>query len=98
MLKINPAWQDWQITQNEGGEGYNPHPKWIEVAASPKAATTTTKTDNRMLRDERGNYIPASKLAAAMERDIARLDKITDATARAIVEAGIAHARAQLGA
>lgn len=93
--KINPAWQAWQALQNEGGEGYNPHPKWI--AATPAPVKAAAKVDNRMLHDESGNLIPAAKLAVKLARDIERLPRLTDATAIAITEAAIAHAKAQLG-
>lgn len=98
MKTINPAWKNWQALQNEGGEGYNPHPKWIERAETTKVSAPVTATDKRMVRDERGNYVPAHKLAASLADDIAKLSRITDASARAIVEASIAHARSQLGA
>lgn len=32
MLKTNPAWKAYNDLQNEGGEGYNPHPKFIATA------------------------------------------------------------------
>jgi hypothetical protein len=33
-FKINPEWAAYQSGMNEGGEGYNPHPKHITVKAS----------------------------------------------------------------
>lgn len=94
-VKINPAWIAWQNGVNEGGGGYNPHRKWIKADGVRKPATTTT---DRMLRGVDGNLVPASKLAATLASDEARLAVITDATAREIIERRVAHARAQLGA
>lgn len=91
--KINPAWQAWNDLQNEGAEGFNPHAKWI--AAAPVRAVSS---DNRMLRDERGNLIPAAKLAARLAKDESRLSKIADLSARLITQQSIDFARAQLGA
>ncbi len=95
MSKINPAWKAYNDVMNEGGEGFNPHAKYISapVAAVARPAAVA----NKMLRDQRGNLIPADKLQAALDKDIARLSKITDASARALTEQSIAHARQQLG-
>ena len=93
--RINPAWQAFNDLVNEGGEGYNPHAKWIAKAATAKAVVAST--NNRMLRDQSGNLIPARKLIASMERDITRLASITDESARIITQAAIDHARSQLG-
>lgn len=95
-VTINPDWLRYNAFQNEGGEGYNPHRKWIAKAA-PQASRVAASSDNRMLRDESGNLIPARKLAARLATDEARLLKITDETARRITQAAIDHARAQLG-
>lgn len=93
MQRINPAWQTWNDLQNEGGGGYNPHPKFI----SAPAARVAPKAANRMLRDQRGNLIPESMLRASLAKDEARLATITNAVAREITQAAIAHARQQLG-
>lgn len=93
--RINPAWRQWQDLQNEGGEGYNPHAKWISAAP---VANRVAQPAGGMLKDERGNLVPAAKLAARLARDQQRLSIITDASARAITLAAINHARAQLGA
>lgn len=97
-FKINPAWKAYNDLQNEGSEGYNPHPKWI--VGSPQAAqpkTVAAAASTTMLKDERGNLIPSDKLHARLEKDLARLERITDPSARAITEQSIAHARRQLG-
>lgn len=31
MTKINPLWTAYNNLQNDGGEGYNPHSKFIET-------------------------------------------------------------------
>ncbi len=38
---INPKWTEYNDAMNEGGEGYNPHPKYI--AAPVRAASATAK-------------------------------------------------------
>jgi hypothetical protein len=35
--QINPAWVHHNNLYNEGGEGFNPHPKYISAAAVTKA-------------------------------------------------------------
>lgn len=94
-MQINPAWQHAQIA-NEGGEGYNPHAKWIVRQVAPITARRSAPVV-RMLRDERGNLIGSDKLATLLAKDEARLLKITDASARALTEKSINHARQQLG-
>ena len=96
LTKINPAWIAYNDLQNEGGEGYNPHPKYI--AASTPVATARKSVSVRMLKDERGNLIPADKMAARLARDESRISKTTDASALQIVQASIDYARAQLAA
>jgi hypothetical protein len=33
MATINPVWKAYNDLHNEGGEGYNPHDKYIETGA-----------------------------------------------------------------
>ena len=96
-FNINPAWLRWTNLENEGGEGFNPHPKWIAKVVAP-IVTVNTSVDNRMLRDERGNLIPASKLANRLQNDTKRLSSVTDAYAQEILQASIDFARQQLDA
>lgn len=35
MAAINPKWTEYNNSMNEGGEGYNPHPKYIASVAAP---------------------------------------------------------------
>jgi hypothetical protein len=89
-VTINPAWVAHNALYNEGGEGYNPHRKWIaKLSVKPSLAV-------RMLKDERGNLIPADKLAARLARDIERRARITDPSAIEIIDASIAYAREAL--
>lgn len=39
MATINPKWSEYNRAMNEGGEGYNPYPKFIAapVAVAPSA-------------------------------------------------------------
>jgi hypothetical protein len=40
---INPAWIAYNDFQNEGGEGYNPHPKYVARAAAVVAPAAATR-------------------------------------------------------
>lgn len=80
-------------TINEGGEGYRPD---AARRAAPVVAKVAAVTDSRMLKDERGNLIPAAKLAARLARDLDRLPSLTNQSARDITQAAIDFARAQL--
>lgn len=95
MNKINPAWIAYKRDMLEGGEGYNPHPKYISVSTA-KPIAAASRPAPRMLRDERGNYIPADKLAARLAADEAALASVTDATAREMLIARIEYARKAL--
>lgn len=92
-MMINPAWKAWNDLQNEGGEGYNPHAKWI---AKPVSATVAAAQSSRMLKDESGNLIPESKLRARLAKDKARLETATNPSAIEIIKAAIAFAESQL--
>lgn len=37
-MAINPKWLEYNRLMNEGGEGYNPHPKYIAQVARPAGA------------------------------------------------------------
>lgn len=100
MFKINPEWKKYNDFFNEGGEGYNPHKKWISAEEKTEAKTTaitsSATANDRLLKDQRGNHIRESALRANLEKDLARLEKVTDPFARKIIEESIAHAHAQL--
>lgn len=98
MQVLNPAWKAYNDLANEGGEGYNPHPKFIARAATPVVATAAKAVANKLVKDERGNTVPAAKMAERLAKDEARLTKIADASARAITQASIEFARAALAA
>lgn len=95
MNTINPAWKQFNELFNEGGEGYNPHPKFIARSAAPATAKAPAVAA-RLVKDERGNTVPAAKMAERLARDESRMTKITDASARAITQAAIDFARAAL--
>jgi hypothetical protein len=95
MNAINPAWKQFNDLYNEGGEGYNPHPKFIDRQAAPVVAKHSAATA-RLVKDERGNIVPAAKMAERLAKDEARLARVTDASARAITQASIDFARAAL--
>lgn len=91
--KINPDWQAWNDLQNEGGEGFNPYPKWIAKPVNPKISANHS---GRMLKDESGNLIEESKLRARLEKDKARLETVTNPVAVEIIKKAIAFAESQL--
>lgn len=94
---INPEWKAYNDVMNEGGEGYNPHRKWVAKSAVAKAAASVAGEGDRMLKDQDGNLIPASKMALRLEKNIARRAGLTNAYAIEIVEESIAFDRAALG-
>jgi len=96
--QLNPAWKRFNDLHNEGGEGYNPHPKFIAAQSAAAAPKTGAGAASRIVKDERGNHISAAKLAERLARDEARMLKITDESARAITQAAIEFARNALAA
>lgn len=82
----------WDVI-NEGGEGYRPD--YAIRRATPVAARPAAQAD-RMLRDAKGAYVPAAKVAARLAANVAKLSRLTDATAIAIVSASIAADQALL--
>lgn len=98
MQTINPAWKQFNDLHNEGGEGYNPHPKYIARAAAPVVAPAAKAVANKLVKDERGNTVPAAKMAERLAKDEACMLRITDASARSLTQARIDFARAALAA
>lgn len=90
MQKLNPEWTRYNNLQNEGGEGYNPHPKYIAVAASVAASPVSA---GKVYRNRQGRQIDPVALIAESE---ARLARVTDKLARAAIEKSIAEYRAML--
>ena len=48
-MKTNPEWTAYNQIHNEGGEGYNPHPQYIEGRGEPE----WSKLAGRIARVER---------------------------------------------
>ena len=59
MQKLNPAWVAHNDLYNEGGEGYNPHPKFI--CAQPVAPSGAA----RVIRGKRRTHAEAVRFANA---------------------------------
>lgn len=57
---LNPAWKRHNDLYNEGGEGFNPHPKYIAAAA-----VTTTSAPARMIAGKLRTQADALKFARA---------------------------------
>ncbi len=99
MQVLNPAWKAFNDLHNEGGEGYNPHPKWIARQAAPvavKPAVAAASGASKYVKDERGNTMTAAKMAERLAKDEACMLRITDASARSLTQARIDFARAAL--
>lgn len=56
-MQINAKWVEYNNTYNEGGEGYNPHPKFIGATARSAAAP------KRMIRGKARTQAEAVKFA-----------------------------------
>jgi ABC-type protease/lipase transport system fused ATPase/permease subunit len=56
MATINPKWIEYNRSVNEGGEGYNPHQKYIASAASPAGV-------RKMIAGKARSYDEAVKFA-----------------------------------
>ncbi|XQA74615.1 hypothetical protein ACM9XA_03500 [Xanthomonas sacchari] len=93
MQKINPEWVKFNNLFNEGyTDSYNPHPKYITVAAAAPVAAPAASS-GKVYRDSRGMPIdPAAKIA----EESARLEGVTDAFARELIEKSIANYRKML--
>lgn len=83
----------WDVI-NEGGEGYRPA---CAQRSDRTVAQRAPGAVDRMLRDAQNRCVPASKVAARLARDQARMLTLTDATAIAIVQESIDADRALLG-
>ena len=57
MATINPKWLEYNRLMNEGGEGYNPHQKFI----SPRVSTTVGV--RKMIAGKARTYDEAVKFA-----------------------------------
>lgn len=95
-VTINPAWLAYNNLQNEGGEGYNPHQKWVAKVAAPVAAKSAATAD-RMLTQADGRVVPESKVRARLAKSEATIATLTNASAVAMFERDIAADRALLG-
>lgn len=82
----------WDVI-NEGGEGYRPG--YARRTAKMVASRPAAQAD-RMLRDAKGAYVPASKVAARLAANIAKLPSLTNTSAIEIVSASIAADQALL--
>jgi hypothetical protein len=57
-MQVNPKWAEYQRVVNEGGEGYNPHPKYITTAAPSQAKKMYKAKDGcRYTEAQVRNYI-----------------------------------------
>lgn len=57
MTKLNPLWKSHNDLYNEGGEGFNPHPKYITVAQAPAVGVS------RFIAGKRRTHAEAVKFA-----------------------------------
>ena len=78
-MAINPKWAEYNRSMNEGGEGYNPHPKFL--AATP-AAVVRTSGAARMIAGKMRTEAEAlrfAKIALSGEQKRAFLAEVTAA-------------------
>lgn len=52
MTTINPAWKQYNDINNEGGEGYNPHPKFVGQVAAEQVTNCTNASGFAISRGE----------------------------------------------
>lgn len=91
MMKINPEWTRYNNTFNEGhSDSFNPHPKYIPIAAPVTPAVATT---GKVYRDSRG--MPIDPVARIAECE-ARLLVVTDVFARRSIEKSLSDYRKML--
>jgi len=87
--KINPDWSKHNAIYNEGGEGYNPHNKWMQQP-------TKAQANGRLLRDQQGNVMQESVMRTKLAELTERMGRLTDATAIDITQRTITHYASQL--
>ena len=93
-MTLNPAWKRHNDYYNEGGEGYNPHSKWIAAPVAAPAVEVKSPS-GKVYRDSRGMPIDPAALLAESE---ARLATLSDPIAIKLVQGTIAKYRAMLEA
>lgn len=100
--KINPEWVKYNNLHNEGGEGYNPHTKWLNnmpgydaVTGQPEVKVERDPVMDKLVKDtvKDGNVYHLREILERYEQDVARLPKLTDAIAIKQTEAAIAKRR-----
>jgi hypothetical protein len=96
-MALNPEWKKYNDFQNEGGEGFNPHQKWIVESGNKKPDHAKTGGYDPLVRNQMGNYVRASALRADMCKCQQRLETVTDETAKEILIKSIEHAKKELG-
>ncbi|MCT8281730.1 hypothetical protein [Xanthomonas translucens] len=94
MTKINPEWLAFNNLINEGGEGFNPHPKYISATATAQAPIVANSA-GKVYRDSRG--MPIDPLAQIADAET-RLARVTDPFGRELIERSIANYRKMLEA
>ncbi len=84
MFKTNPAWAAYNNAMNEGGEGFNPHPKFIKSAAPAAGITyfhggaryTRAQLITRMEKSEAAAIIGGETFGADARANVAAIKKI----------------------
>lgn len=96
--KINPKWKSYNDLNNEGGEGFNPHSKFISPnPTQPKKQPPLTNNQSGYCRDERGNTVARETLAKRLEKDIELIQRLTNDYAIKITQESINFAKKELG-
>lgn len=80
MATINPKWAEYNRSMNEGGEGYNPHPKFLAApvaAASPRAPGSARMIAGKMRTE--AEALRFAKIALSGEQKRAFLAEVSAA-------------------
>lgn len=94
---INPAWKWHNDTYNEGGEGYNPHPKWIDSEGKPEVVSVTPSNERLISVPGISRLLRESEVRASIAEAQERLTRLTDPSAIRITKEGIAAYTKALG-
>ena len=72
MQKINPQWTVYNNIHNEGGEGYNPHPKHISTGGGEPLWSKLQDRADRLQRIQNGTS-PSDSRYAELEAERAEV-------------------------
>ena len=77
-MTINQKWAEYNRSMNEGGEGYNPHPKFLAAAPAAVRAPGAARMIAGKMRTE-AEALRFAKIALSGEQKRAFLAEVTAA-------------------